>query len=129
VATVSVVMALLTKGGPVMVLLAACSVVSLAVIFERAWFWSRWRSAGAAQDILRLAAAGKWDDAIDQARTSAAPQLRVLTAGLEHRQTGPVLAMEAAAREELARMRRALPVLDTVITLSPLLGLLGTVTG
>ena len=37
--------------------------------------------------------------------------------------------MEAAAQNELARMRRYLPVLDTVITLSPLLGLLGTVTG
>ena len=37
--------------------------------------------------------------------------------------------MEAAAQDELARLRRYLPVLDTVITLSPLLGLLGTVTG
>jgi biopolymer transport protein ExbB len=37
--------------------------------------------------------------------------------------------MEAAAHDELAHMRRYLPALDTVITLSPLLGLLGTVTG
>jgi biopolymer transport protein ExbB len=37
--------------------------------------------------------------------------------------------METAARDELARMRRGLPVLDTIVTLSPLLGLLGTVTG
>ena len=37
--------------------------------------------------------------------------------------------MQAAAKHETARMRRALPVLDTIITLSPLLGLLGTVTG
>jgi biopolymer transport protein ExbB len=62
-------------------------------------------------------------------RGSRAPQARVLAAGLEHREGGATLAMEAAARGELARMRRALPVLDTVITLSPLLGLLGTVTG
>lgn len=50
-------------------------------------------------------------------------------AGLEHRDSGPTLAMEAAARDEIALMRRALPVLDTIVTLSPLLGLLGTVTG
>ena len=37
--------------------------------------------------------------------------------------------MEAAARHEIARLRRFLPVLDTIVTLSPLLGLLGTVTG
>ena len=37
--------------------------------------------------------------------------------------------MEAAARDELGRARRGLSVLDTIITLSPLLGLLGTVTG
>lgn len=37
--------------------------------------------------------------------------------------------MEGAARHEIARLRRFLPVLDTIVTLSPLLGLLGTVTG
>jgi biopolymer transport protein ExbB len=37
--------------------------------------------------------------------------------------------MEAAARHEIARLKRFLPVLDTIVTLSPLLGLLGTVTG
>ena len=53
----------------------------------------------------------------------------MLAAGIEHRDDGPTLAMQAAAKHEAARMRRALPVLDTIITLSPLLGLLGTVTG
>jgi biopolymer transport protein ExbB len=37
--------------------------------------------------------------------------------------------MEAAAQSEMSRLRSYLPVLDTIITLSPLLGLLGTVTG
>jgi biopolymer transport protein ExbB len=99
------------------------------VILDRAWFWWRSRSVGAADRVLQLAADGKWDDAVEHARASRAPQARVLAAGLEHRDAGPALAMQAAAREEMARMRRALPVLDTIITLSPLLGLLGTVTG
>lgn len=127
--TVSTVVAVLAKGGLVMIPLAVCSVLSLAVILERAWFWLRARSAGAAEHVLQLAAAGKWEDAVERAHASPAPQARVLAAGLTHRDDGPTLAMEAAAREEMARMRRALPVLDTIITLSPLLGLLGTVTG
>jgi biopolymer transport protein ExbB len=127
--TVSALVSLLAKGGPVMIPLAACSVLSLAVIFERAWFWWKARAGNLAEQVLQLAAAGKWDDAIERARTSQAPQLRVLAAGLERRDGGPVLAMEAAARDEIVRMRRSLSILDTIVTLSPLLGLLGTVTG
>ena len=127
--TLSRIVAVLIKGGPVMIPLVVCSVLSLAVTLERAWFWWRARATGGADDVLKLAAAGKWDDAVEQARASRAPQVRVLAQGLEHREDDPTLAMQAAARDESARMRRALPVLDTIITLSPLLGLLGTVTG
>jgi biopolymer transport protein ExbB len=127
--TVSSVVALLARGGLVMIPLAICSVLSLAVILERAWFWLRARSAGAAEHVLELVAAGKWDDAVERARISQAPPVRVLAAGLAHRDESATRAMEVAARDEVARMRRALPVLDTVVTLSPLLGLLGTVTG
>jgi len=127
--TVSALVALLVRGGPVMVPLAVCSVLSLAVVLERAWFWVTARPGGAVERLLALAAGGKWDDAVEEARGSRAPQARVLAAGLEHREAGLTLAMQAAARDEIARMRRALPVLDTIVTLSPLLGLLGTVTG
>ena len=125
----SVVVSFLVKGGPVMIPLAACSVLSLAVILDRAWFWWRARPVGDCDQMLHLAAAGKWDDALEQARASREPGARVLAEGLEHRDTEPTLAMEAAARQELSRMRRGLAVLDTIVTLSPLLGLLGTVTG
>ena len=81
------------------------------------------------EQVLELAARRKWDDAIDAGRAARSPAARVLIAALTHRDTSPTVAMEAAARDELARARRGLPVLDTIITLSPLLGLLGTVTG
>ena len=38
-------------------------------------------------------------------------------------------AMETAATDEIDRMRRHLPILDTIITVSPLLGIFGTVIG
>jgi biopolymer transport protein ExbB len=125
----SAVIALLWKGGPVMVPLVACSIISLATIFERAWFWCRLADARDAERVLELAALGKWEDAVDAGRASRSPVARTLAIGVRHRQANAALAMETAARDELARMRRGLPVLDTIVTLSPLLGLLGTVTG
>src|SRR5713101_1010238 len=63
------------------------------------------------------------------ANESRHPIARVLQAGLEYRQRSPGSAMEAAAQAELQRVKAYLPVLDTIITLAPLLGLLGTITG
>ena len=125
----SAVVSLLVKGGPVMAPLAVCSVLSLETILERAWFWLRTGSARDAERTLELAARGKWDDALETGRASRSPSARVLAAGVAHRHAQPALAMEVAARDEIGRMRRGLAVLDTIVTLSPLLGLLGTVTG
>jgi biopolymer transport protein ExbB len=54
---------------------------------------------------------------------------RVLVAALRERDTSFTNALLAQSSEELKRFNRGLTVLDTVITLAPLLGLLGTVTG
>ncbi len=60
-------------------------------------------------------------------KKSHLPVMRVLRAGLTHAE--PSGAMEAAGVAELSLMRRGLPALDTIVTLSPLLGLLGTIIG
>lgn len=125
----SALIALLVKGGPVMIPLLCCSVLSLAVVIERGRFWWRRRSSEDANRTLELAAAAKWEDALRFGKASPSPIARVLAAGICHKNPSAALAMEAAAHEELTRLRRHLPILDTVITLSPLLGLLGTVTG
>jgi len=57
------------------------------------------------------------------------PVVRVLVCGIVHREFSLKDALRMSADEEIALMRRYLPVLDTMITLSPLLGILGTVTG
>ena len=123
------VLGVLAKGGLVMIPLGACSVLALAVVIERAVAWLRLGSLADPDGVLARAASGKWEDAISAGERSRSPVARVLAAGIRHRNPAARLAMEAAAQDELARMRRYLPVLDTVITLSPLLGLLGTVTG
>ena len=120
---------MLAKGGLVMIPLLVCSVLSLAVSIDRCGFWWRRRDTAAAERALRLAVQAKFDEAAEVASASRAPLARVIATGLGHRDGGALQAMEVVAQEELGLAGRYLPVLDTVITLSPLLGLLGTVTG
>ena len=123
------VVTLLVKGGIVMVPLLVSSVVALTVVIERAWFW--WKQGGVAdaERVLDLAARGEWDEAARAGAASGEPTARMLAEGLRHRNPAPAVAMEVAALAERSAMTRYLGILDTVITLSPLLGLLGTVTG
>ena len=55
--------------------------------------------------------------------------MRTLGYALTHREKSLANALLYAQEKELKRFRRGIPILDTVITLAPLLGLLGTVTG
>jgi biopolymer transport protein ExbB len=126
---VRAVIAVLARGGPVMIPLAACSILALAVVIDRAWTWWRLGRSRDPEIVLARAAKGEWTEAWKLGEVSRSPVARVLAAGIQHRNPAPTLAMEAAARHEIARLKRFLPVLDTIVTLSPLLGLLGTVTG
>ena len=81
-----------------------------------------------AETILDLVSNRRTDEAMALAEKSSSPLGRVFSAGLSNHQQA-VKAMAAAGVSELAAMRRGLPALDTIITLSPLLGLLGTIIG
>ena len=112
-----------------MIPLLVSSVVSLAVIIERFFFWRRLRKRENDTIILQFVEAGNVEQAQKLANESRHPVGRVLHAGLEYRQLSPGTAMEAAAQAELRHVKAYLPILDTIITLAPLLGLLGTITG
>jgi biopolymer transport protein ExbB len=125
----SELISLVIKGGPVMAPLLLCSVVSLAVTIERILFWRKGGGAEEADRMLAMVDAGDADKAMAIGRASAAPVPRVLAAGLAHRNPSPAKAMEAEAQTEMPRLKQRLTVLDSVVTLAPLLGLLGTITG
>lgn len=123
---------LMIKGGPVMWPLLACSVVALAVVFERLVFWlvvSTRKNQKLVNRIFTLTEAGDFDTAIQEGATTKCLVCRILTEGLAHRNYGLALSLEAAAMQEIEKMKRYLSVLDTIITLAPLLGILGTVSG
>jgi biopolymer transport protein ExbB len=120
------------NGGPVMWPLLACSVVSLAIIFERLLFWmivSCRKNQKLINRIFTLTENGDFDTAIQEGEASPCLVCRILTSGLAHRNYGLVQSLEAAAMQEIEKMKRYLSVLDTIITLAPLLGILGTVSG
>jgi len=121
-----------TKGGPVMYPLLACSVIALSVIIDRAIFWmkqSLQRKPSLVDEILELYHHGDLE-AIRKKTTGCKDfVVKVLVSGIVHRKFSMVKAMESAATEEIKRMRRFMPVLDTMITVTPLLGIFGTVLG
>jgi biopolymer transport protein ExbB len=123
------IIAVIVKGGLIMIPLLAASLLAVTVIIERLYFWRSFRPHEVDRTILSLVAEGDFKRALEVAGASRHPVARVLHAGLQSRHVSPGTAMQAAAQAELRQLRRYLPVLDTIITLAPLLGLLGTITG
>jgi biopolymer transport protein ExbB len=120
---------IIIKGGPVMVPLLACSIISLAVVIERMIFWRRARSRGPVEELLQLVERREFTKATELGGKLDLPAARVLTAGLAHRNPSLAKALEVAAQAEIPVLKKRLTILDTIITLAPLLGLLGTITG
>lgn len=123
---------LFTSGGPVMAPLLLCSLVSLTVIIERVIFWTIVGMRANQQlvhKVMELCRAGDWEGVRKAAAGSKSYVIRILISGILHRDYSLVKAMEAAAADEIARMRRYMGVLDTIITVAPLLGIFGTVLG
>lgn len=109
-----------------------CSVLSLAIVIERSLFWIREkkrRDRRRLDHIMTLFERNDLEGARETAKGTADFVIRVLVCGMVHREFSLRDALQMAADEEIGRMRRYLPVLDTMITLAPLLGILGTVTG
>ncbi len=120
------------KGGPVMYPLLICSVLSLTVIIERAFFWIREdmrHNGDLVDDVLELCREGDWETVREKVRGSRDYVIRILVSGILHREFSMTKAMETAAADEIKRMRHLLGVLDTMITVAPLLGIFGTVIG
>ncbi|MCK5231900.1 MAG: MotA/TolQ/ExbB proton channel family protein [Desulfobulbaceae bacterium] len=120
------------KGGPVMYPLLACSIIVLTVIIERAIFWIGLdinRKQSLVDDVLELCRQGDWDMVRTKVAGSKDYMIRVLVSGVLHRDFSMAKAMEAAAAGEIKRMQRYMGLLDTMITVAPLMGILGTVIG
>jgi biopolymer transport protein ExbB len=123
---------LFLSGGPVMYPLLACSILVLSVVLERLLFWISVdlnRDQKLIEEVLEYCRQGDWESVRAQVAGSRDFVIRVLVSGIVHREFSLTKAMEATAAEEIRNMRRYMGVLDTMITVAPLLGIFGTVIG
>lgn len=120
-----------------MFLLALCSIAALTVIILKALTLTKLRvlpdRLGAEvekfEDHLEADTLGDLQDEFAKGENSLA---RLCTVALRNagRTQGEVQeAVQSSAREEIVRMNSGMPVLEVVITIAPLLGLLGTASG
>jgi len=112
-----------------MIPIIACSLLALTISIERLIYFKKVGASRFAPKMLSLIEQGKFTDALAVAEHKPSSVILVISTGIHQRDSSPTKAMEAAAILELTKMKRGLPALDTVITLGPLLGLLGTIIG
>jgi biopolymer transport protein ExbB len=120
------------KGGVVMYPILAVLVVAIAIILERAVWWAIHAVRKDPNKLDKMYAAleqGNLAAAANLGRKSGDPLIRTVWHGINHVHSSIEGALQVASGVEIQRAGRVMWILDSVITLAPLLGLLGTVTG
>lgn len=125
---------LLTRGGWAMIPLAACSLLGLALIIERAVALRRSQiaPAGFMQGLQDAYGRDNVDQAIAYCDKHPSALARVMAAAVRKMPEGSAAAEGAIADQgvtEVARLRRNLRLLHGIAAITPTLGLLGTVWG
>jgi len=128
------VLELIRAGGWLMWPIIACSIVALAIVFERSWSLRRRRimPPQLVARICQLHQSNQLHDAEIAAIRDGSPLGRILAAALINRQHSPAVMKEAigdTGRHVVAKLERFLNTLGTIAAITPLLGLLGTVFG
>jgi len=120
------------KGGPIMWPLLVLSLLVLTVAIERIIFLGREalrKDQHSFDQIIRFLNDGRPEKALEASMGSRDQSVRVIGYGLKYADSAFENAVSRAAEKELDRYSQGVSILDTAITLAPLLGLLGTVSG
>lgn len=125
---------IIQAGGPVMWPILLCSVGAAAIIFERLWTLQEKRviPRELTDRVWKLVETRTLTDRHIEALERNSPLGRVLAAGLANRSRGREImkeVIEDTGRHVVHELERFLNPLGTIAAISPLLGLLGTVTG
>ncbi|MCD6269454.1 MAG: MotA/TolQ/ExbB proton channel family protein [Deltaproteobacteria bacterium] len=122
------------KGGYLMYPIILCSILTVAILFERLFALRRSRIIPEKFiiEVTDLVRQQRMEDALTQCRLNDSSISRILMAGISrHKKSRQQVkeAIEDIGRLEAANLERFLTILGTIAGIAPLLGLLGTVTG
>ncbi len=125
---------ILMKGGVILWVIILLSFIGAAIIIERLLYFKKTRVD---EDKLfnRIKATVEkkhFDEAINICESTVSPFTSLMKTGIEHRNYPKHIQKEVlqeAANQEIPQLERYLSFLGTIAHISPLLGLLGTVTG
>ncbi len=125
---------LVRAGGPFMWPIILCSIAAVGILLERLWTLQRKRvlPEELIKKVSQLAESGQVNAKVIEALEKNSPLGRVLAAALANRDRGREIMMERVqdtGRHVVHELERFLNSLGTIASISPLLGLLGTVTG
>lgn len=121
-------------GGPVMWPILLCSIFALAIILEKVWHLHKIKidTQEFLSNVLEKMKRHQVKEALEICDNTKSPISHILKAGiLKYDRPRPQIkeAIEDASLYEIPRIERNLSMLATIAHISPLLGLLGTVTG
>ena len=108
--------------------LLACSIISLSIIFERFWFWNKLNIKKDSQIVSQILSDLKKNDFIEPKKITGLISSMIF-AGIYAPPGERSKSMEVMALESLAKIRRGMGVLETIITIAPMLGIMGTILG
>lgn len=122
------------KGGAFMHILLVLSIVALAASFVKfiTLMMARTSSKKFVLEVSRILQDKGIDAALDLCQKKRGPVAAILAAGLERVSYGPAAverAVEHAGQMEMAFLEKGLPILTTTVTVAPMVGFLGTVSG
>jgi biopolymer transport protein ExbB len=120
------------RGGPIMWPILVALLAALVVVAERLlWWFSLQRRTQSAEltESFDAISSGNFEQAVKLTTNTNDPFLKTVHEGLVHAHSSMLGAMQLRASDELEHGERLQWVLGTLITLAPLLGLLGTIIG
>ncbi len=132
--TLELLASLMHRGGPVMWPIALCSLITVLITLRKLlqWLFFTLHTKTGAAAWLRLVETLRTEGAeatLKAATRAHTPYARVLTRALGQSALNPREALALEGARVARRLGNGLGVLDTIVTLAPMLGILGTVTG
>jgi biopolymer transport protein ExbB len=122
------------KGGPLLYPIFFCSILALGIFFERLWVFAKVRKGAQelVNEVEKHLLKGELEEAISLCQNSRNPLARILLTAMKLAGKPRDLIkqeVEEVGALETVVVNRYLGLLSTIATISPLLGLLGTVIG